>query len=305
MKESLPQLHPEPASAEREWTVEEIPVLSASVSLPEPVPAADRLSRRIRRYYQLQCRSFLRYCEAYLLPAAAEACRTALEASQPIPKFHAELTYRVTYNEGGLWSLYTQSRESGPGGRTVLLRRGDTWDLASGYPVALSAFFPRRSGWKRRLLDAAEAEIQQQEQAGAARYHEGIRRLLRRHFNPQNYYRRGWPSSIPCTPSPRRQRASPCSPCPMAGADRRCPPAKREAPLRPAGRAEGPLHPEDVRYFRRESGSRAALATRPLRASSASRLGNTIRALKRSERFQTSGASSMEPRATHTTAMQA
>ena len=82
----------------------------------------------------------------------------------------------------------SQSRESGPGGRTVLLRRGDTWDLASGYPVALSAFFPRRSGWKRRLLDAAEAEIQQQEQAGAARYHEGIRRLLRRHFNPQNYY---------------------------------------------------------------------------------------------------------------------
>lgn len=188
MKESLTQLHTEPASAEREWTVEEIPVLSASVSLPEPVPAADRLSRRIRRYYQLQCRSFLRYCEAYLLPAAAEACRTALEASQPIPKFRAELTYRVTYNEGGLWSLYTQSRESGPGGRTVLLRRGDTWDLASGYPVALSAFFPRRSGWKRRLLDTAEAEIQQQEQAGAARYHEGIRRLLRRHFNPQNYY---------------------------------------------------------------------------------------------------------------------
>lgn len=178
MKESLTQLHTEPAST----------VHSASVSLPEPVPAADRLSRRIRRYYQLQCRSFLHYCEAYLLPAAAEACRTALEASQPIPKFRAELTYRVTYNEGGLWSLYTQSRESGPGGRTVLLRRGDTWDLASGYPVALSAFFPRRSGWKRRLLDTAEAEIQQQEQAGAARYHEGIRRLLRRHFNPQNYY---------------------------------------------------------------------------------------------------------------------
>ena len=155
MKESLTQLHTEPASAEREWTVEEIPVLSASVSLPEPVPAADRLSRRIRRYYQLQCRSFLRYCEAYLLPAAAEACRTALEASQPIPKFRAELTYRVTYNEGGLWSLYTQSRESGPGGRTVLLRRGDTWDLASGYPVSFASSSPAAAAgiggcWTRR-----------------------------------------------------------------------------------------------------------------------------------------------------------
>ena len=188
MKESLTQLSTEALTTEREWTVEEIPVLTAAVSLPEPVPAADRISRRIRRYYQLQCRSFLRYCEAYLLPLAAEEYRAALAASQPLPRLHAELSYQVTYNEGGLWSLYTQSREQGPGGQTALLRRGDTWDLASGYPVALSAFFPRRSGWKRRLLDAAEAEIQQQEQAGAARYHEGIRRLLRRHFNPQNYY---------------------------------------------------------------------------------------------------------------------
>ena len=53
MNEPLTQLHAEAMTAEREWTVEEIPVLSASISLPEPVPAADKVSRRIRRYYQL------------------------------------------------------------------------------------------------------------------------------------------------------------------------------------------------------------------------------------------------------------
>lgn len=117
MNEPLTQLHAEAMTAEREWTVEEIPVLSASISLPEPVPAADKVSRRIRRYYQLQCRSFLRYCETYLLPAAAEEYRAALAASLPLPHFRAELTYQVTYNDGGLWSLYTQSRESGFSGR--------------------------------------------------------------------------------------------------------------------------------------------------------------------------------------------
>ena len=140
MNEPLTCLHTEAMTAEREWTVDDVPALSAAVSLPEPVPAADRVSRRIRRYYQLQCRSFLHYCEAYLLPAAAEACRTALEASQPIPKFRAELTYRVTYNEGGLWSLYTQSREPDEGGRILVTRRGDTWDLSAGYPAALPDF---------------------------------------------------------------------------------------------------------------------------------------------------------------------
>ena len=154
MNEPLTQLHAEAMTAEREWTVEEIPVLSASISLPEPVPAADKVSRRIRRYYQLQCRSFLRYCETYLLPAAAEEYRAALAASLPLPHFRAELPYQVT----------------------------------SGYPVPLSACFPRRSGWKRRLMEAAEAEIQRQETAGISRYHEGVRRLLRRHFNPQNFY---------------------------------------------------------------------------------------------------------------------
>ena len=33
------------------------------------------------------------------------------------------------------------------------LRRGDTWDLAAGYPVPLSAFFPLRSPWKRQISE--------------------------------------------------------------------------------------------------------------------------------------------------------
>ena len=188
MNEPLTQLHAEAMTAEREWTVEEIPVLSASISLPEPVPAADKVSRRIRRYYQLQCRSFLRYCETYLLPAAAEEYRAALAASLPLPHFRAELTYQVTYNDGGLWSLYTQSREPGPDGRTLLRRWGDTWDLRTGSPAVISAFFPPRSGWRKKLLSLAEAEIRSQEAAGCARYLPGWRRKLRRHFDPRNFY---------------------------------------------------------------------------------------------------------------------
>ena len=188
MREHLPQLHTEPFSAEREWTVEGIPVLTATVSLPQPVPLENRVSRRIHRYYQLQCRSFLRYCEGWLFPQAEAEYHAALAASAPLPQFRAELGYHVTRNEGGLWSLYTQSREVTLPGRTLLTRRGDTWDLAAGYPVALSACFPQARGWKRQLLAAAEAEIQRQERAGVARYHEGWRRALRRQFNAQNYY---------------------------------------------------------------------------------------------------------------------
>ena len=41
MKKALAELHTEPFTTEREWTVDGIPVLTASVSVPRPVPAAD------------------------------------------------------------------------------------------------------------------------------------------------------------------------------------------------------------------------------------------------------------------------
>ena len=161
-------LKTEPFAAEREWTVEGVPVLSALAQVPEP-EGKDRTARRIKRFYRLQCRAFLRYCEKCLLPQAAAEYRAALEASRPLPAFRAELSYRVTYNEGGLWSVCTQTRETLGPGPALVTRRGDTWDLAAGYPVPLKDFFPAGAAWKKRVLRHAEEEI-------------------RRRFNPQNFY---------------------------------------------------------------------------------------------------------------------
>ena len=185
MRTCLTELRTESFATEREWTVEGIPVLTAAVELPQP-QGADAVSRRIRRYYQSQCNAFLRYCERWLFPQAEAEYRAALAASAPLPCFRAELGYRVTYNSGGLWSLYTQSREVT--GHTLLTRRGDTWDLSAGYPVPLSAFFPARSPWRRQLLALAAEDIQRQERAGIARYDPEWRKKLRRRFNSRNYY---------------------------------------------------------------------------------------------------------------------
>ena len=177
MRTCLTELRAEPFAAEREWTVEGIPVLTAAVELPQPLDA-DAVSRRIRRYYQAQCKAFLRYCERWLFPQAEAEYRAALAASAPLPCFRAELGYRVTYNSGGLWSLYTQSREVT--GHTLLTRRGDTWDLAAGYPVPLSAFFPARSPWRRQLLALAAEDLPRQERAGLHRSDPAWRKTLRR-----------------------------------------------------------------------------------------------------------------------------
>lgn len=77
-------LNTEIFSAEREWTVEGLPVLTAQVSLPEPVGSENRTTRRIRRYYRAQCRAFLRYCDRWLFPMAG-ASRPGGAGRQPAP----------------------------------------------------------------------------------------------------------------------------------------------------------------------------------------------------------------------------
>ena len=167
-------LQTEAVSTERAWTEDGIPILTASLSLPKPVPCADRTDRRIQRYYRSQSRAFLRYCELNLLPQAKAAYRTALADSRPLPCFSAALTYTVTYNADGLWSLYTQSREASlPGHPTLLRRWGDTWNLHTGYLVPLQAAFPKQRGWKQTLL----AQVAQHWTSA-----------LRRCFNPRNFF---------------------------------------------------------------------------------------------------------------------
>lgn len=178
----------QPLTAQREWAVEGIPVLSATVELPVPKSADRRHWPRLRQYYQLQSRAYLRYCAHWLLPQAEAEYRLALANSTPLPHFRAELTYQVTYRDGHLWSLYTQSREQTLPGQLLLTRRADTWDLSTGYPVPLRDFFSRRAPWRRQLLAFAAEEIRRQERSGTAQYREDWRKRLRRSFNPENYY---------------------------------------------------------------------------------------------------------------------
>ena len=185
MENCLRVLETTPRILERAWDVEGIDVLRARVTMPEPA-GGDRVSRRIRRFYQLQERSFLRYCENFLFPLAKAEYESSLAASAPLKCFTAELGYCVTYNENGLWSLYTFSREVT--NEVLLVRRGDTWDLSEGCPVPLSRFFRRRTDWKKHLLRFAAMEMERRERAGQSRWREGWRRHLRRAFNPRDYY---------------------------------------------------------------------------------------------------------------------
>lgn len=187
MKNLIQQLEIETFSAQREWTVDGIPVLQADISLPCPTAPAGRIQRRIERFYQLQSRSYLRYCENWLAPKAAADCRQAMADSAPLPQYTARLTYQITCNENGILSLFTDSHEF-TGGKTLVLRRGDTWELQTGYPLPATAFFPRHTALRKLLLRTAAEEIRRQEEAGISRYAESWPQSMKRTWNRSNFY---------------------------------------------------------------------------------------------------------------------
>ncbi|MBQ9493433.1 MAG: DUF3298 domain-containing protein [Oscillibacter sp.] len=177
----------EAAETARTWDVDGVPVLEARATLPRPA-GKERKYRRIASFYRLQGDAFLKYCRRELRPWTETEYRAALLNSGPLPCFQATLTFQETYRAGRLWSLYTELRENAAPGPPFQRRWGDTWDLVTGYPVALSDFFPPRTRWKKTLCDFAAEEIECQEKRGLSRYHPDWRRRLRRCFQPRNYF---------------------------------------------------------------------------------------------------------------------
>lgn len=175
--------------AERDWEQDGIPVLHAHICLPAPADnQKGRMARRVRQYYVTQHHAFLRRCETLLLPQARAAASAALAASVPFSCFQAELTFQLTYSQHHLLSLFTQLRERGGDCPTFLRRWGDTWDLESGYLVALPACFPAGVPWKRRILTEILAQAEERQRAGIACYREDLHKSLRRRFNARNFY---------------------------------------------------------------------------------------------------------------------
>ena len=154
MERELLRLSETPLHLEKTWESGGVPVLTAEVTLP-CCGGKSRRARRFDRYYRQYARAYLKYCEAELLPRAAETMHTALERSAPWSCARAVLAYRVTLVRGDILSLYTEGREEHLPPR-LTLRRAETWDRRTGFLLPLTAFFPPKTAVKKRLVRAGD-----------------------------------------------------------------------------------------------------------------------------------------------------
>ena len=186
MERELLRLSETPLHLEKTWESGGVPVLTAEVTLPR-CGGKSRRARRFDRYYRQYARAYLKYCEAELLPRAAETMHTALERSAPWSCARATLAYRVTLVRGDTLSVYTEGREEHLPPR-LTLRRAETWDRRTGFLLPLTAFFPPKTAVKKRLVRAARETAREQMETGTAAYYPNYGVLLRRAFSSRSFY---------------------------------------------------------------------------------------------------------------------
>lgn len=177
-------LSEEPLTLRRTWDADGITVLTLDAALPH-CGLRDRRARRFDRYYRSFLRAYLRYCEAELLPRAAESCRAAMARSAPWQQLHVTVRFCVRYQDARLLSLTIDARESGAGLLPLTLRRADTWERGTALLMPTEFFFPPHSLWKRRLLRTAREALLSRPNAALC---DNWRATLRRSLSGRNVY---------------------------------------------------------------------------------------------------------------------
>ena len=163
------------------------PVLSLAMALPVPVEEG-RADRRIAQCYQRFGALWRTRWTNVLQPRACAALSEARAASRPFQPWEAELTYHITYEEGGLSSLYLDVTERRGGARPLTVRTADTWERKSGTPLPLSHFLPTSPHWRRLAVEEVQHQALDRLQGGESLFYEDVEERAARHFSPRRFY---------------------------------------------------------------------------------------------------------------------
>lgn len=165
MEQVWERLETEAFTAEREWCVEGIPVLTAAVSLPRPVGPQTRMLRRIRRYYRAQAGRFCATASGSCSPWRRRHIGRPGRPAGPCPVCGGADVLRHLQRRGLLEPLYPVLGADGERPGACCAAGVTHGSFAPDTRRLCGSFFPPRSPWRRLLLDTAAQEICRQEAA--------------------------------------------------------------------------------------------------------------------------------------------
>jgi hypothetical protein len=143
--------------------------------------------RRINLQIAGQRLRFERFVRNRMYFDAVADYRRAQTEGYPFRAYDAVQNYTVTYNDNCHFSFYRDQYQYTGGAHGMTVRYGSTFNILTGRPVPLSAFFHPGSNYIQRLkqliLEQAH-RIQQKEPI----YFDNYPKLIYQYFNPDSFY---------------------------------------------------------------------------------------------------------------------
>lgn len=137
---------------ERTLTLEEEPVLTYSLSVPQ-ITGGGLGGRWINAYYVRLARAWRERWEREIYwKACLELARRRTQSKDFTP-WSGQLIGEITWLENGLLSIRMVGEEIRGDGRPCRVRWGDTWKLREGTPCPLKEFFRGQRSWKKDLYE--------------------------------------------------------------------------------------------------------------------------------------------------------
>lgn len=137
---------------ERTLTLEETPVLSYTLSVPQ-ITGGGLGGRWINAYYTRLSRAWQNRWEREVYWKACLELASRQSRSKDFIPWSGQLDGTVTWQADGLLSIRMEGEETHGDGRPCRVRWGDTWNLREGTPCPLKEFFRGRRSWKKDLYE--------------------------------------------------------------------------------------------------------------------------------------------------------
>lgn len=165
-------------------------VLTLSISYPQIRLPGGRpyVQNRINRSYRRQASEFNQYAETTLYRQAVQELLDSQQNGFPFRPYDAVMKYESTFNRDCHLSGYSDRYEYTGGAHGNTSRTSDTWNLQTGEPLPLSAFFPPGTDVKSIVLEQIQQQAKQNMQQQPGIYFENYPELIDQYFDPESYF---------------------------------------------------------------------------------------------------------------------
>lgn len=160
-------------------------LLTYKIEYPEFSSPYFRMSIKIlNMFYKVRALAYQKYCETELFKSAVEQYKTNIENDFPIRVYEAVMTYKVSYLESCIISLYNDKYEYTGGAHGNTKRESQSFNLQKYGMITLNQIIKCSPDSKTYILDNIKKQIEKDKSI----YFDNYKALIEETFNKNSFY---------------------------------------------------------------------------------------------------------------------